>query len=1154
MCGLRSVIFVVLIMLIEIPGESLLAQTSAGRIIGTITDQGGAPLPGATVTLANRDTAIETKETTQANGYFTFLNVRPGAYTMNVAASGFASVAIAQFLVEVNQTVTRDATLAVGALQQVVEVRAEAEMVQAGSSEVGNVIRKAAVANLPLNGRNFTQMLILSPGATPVSTATSGQPSAEGNGTTTLPGSGFAQPAIQGQINRSAVYYMDGINNTDYTGNTYAILPNVDLIQEFKVQSHNDKAEFGGVAGGVINVVSVSGTNQLHGTAFWFLRNNEFDARDTFIDARRKGPIPFHQNQFGATIGGPIIKNKMFYSGGFEGWRYKKPTGDLYLSPSAAELGGDFSQSVLRNAIYDPTTTRADPNTPGGYLRSPFPGNIIPKTQLNPMAVGFFEAYYDQPNYVGIVAGLNNQIVVPRVSENNSYQGKVDYQINDKDNAWFRVNLMRVNSAFPWTNKQNRLSNIRAKNIGGAYLHVFSPTFLVELRGGFSNRPFALGWRQVDYDSWNCPPCDGTQLEKLGFAGIKEYGPIKFDIPGAVGNPYQSNIGAAAPNPRDQPIWTFSPSVTKIAGSHTIQFGLQFLRQARTSNAPGHEYWFARDTTADPTRVGSTGNELATAVLGYPFRRFAYSIPLSPFKYHMEFYSPYVQDVWRVSRNVTVTVGLRWDYQSQPTVTKGLLSRARTLDGTWVVGGDKLPPSCNSVYGTDGWKNGTILSCIPGNGLQDVPFGNKIVLAEHPGNGRNSRYSEFGPRASVAWRPLKDTVLRAGYGLVYDWTAGWITTYSSGNQQWPFSGGFDLTQNLLGQPLQSLQQLMANFPSRVVADSPWGAGGFGNSSYDPTIRDPRSHQWNVEIQHQLARDVLMSVAYVGSVNQNTLVFGQDNVAKPGPGSPAVVNARRPYPWMTSYQYIYSNGSANYNSLQMKLDRRFAKGFNALVSYTWSKSIDTGSSGYGNENGPGGSSAVQDLQHPENDRSVSSYDIPHFFTASVNWEPPVGKGKAFLSHGPVSYILGNWQTNLLATFRSGQPYNLQVSGDVGNIGQFNSGYNYARPNLVGDPHVDNPTADRWFNPAAFSVPQFSFGNFGRNVLRSSHVSNVDFSVFKIFPVRELGAVELRVETFNIFNIQNYAPPSGLVIGQSSAGRVTATATTPRSIQLGLRIRF
>jgi hypothetical protein len=303
-------------------------------------------------------------------------------------------------------------------------------------------------------------------------------------------------------------------------------------------------------------------------------------------------------------------------------------------------------------------------------------------------------------------------------------------------------------------------------------------------------------------------------------------------------------------------------------------------------------------------------------------------------------------------------------------------------------------------------------------------------------------------------------------------------------------------------------------------------------------------------------NLALSVGYVGSYSDRISSTGLWNTAlTQGPGTPDEVNARRPFPWYDATPfYSTSTGIATYNGLQVKLEKRFSEGLHFLVSYTFSKAIDNGTSGFfGVENGPGGDSALQNYYDPDGSRSVSSFDVPHFLSMSGIWNPPIGKGTSYLNHGVAGEILGNWQLSSLVQLRSGQPYNLEVAGDVANIGNDNSWWNYARPNLIGNPIPAHQTSAEWFNPAAFSVPSFSFGNFGRNVLRSASVYDADVSLFKNFPIGEKFLVSLRFDFFNVFNIQNYSTPDTL-IGDPAAGRITSNVLPPRQLQFGLHLSF
>ncbi len=359
----------VLVFVLAASGPFVLGQTSTGEVNGTITDPNGAVMTGATAKLINQATNIELRTQPNPNGYFTFVNVKPGRYLLRVEARGFKTAETSAFDVGVSQTVTQDVALTLGEVSEAVQVTSTAELVQRSSSELGTVISERTVADLPLNGRNFTQLLTLTPGVTPVSTSQNKSiGGVEGN--VGIPGSGFVDPSFHGQQNRSKLYFFDGIINTNIRGPTYIVIPNIDAVQEFKVVGHDTKAEFGGATGGVMNMVSKSGGNGLHGSAFEYVRNNFFDARNSFVAAPATGPPPFHQNQFGAVVTGPIIRNRTFFSVAYDGWRYSQPGSGLSYVPTAAELAGDFSNTSpnFRRQIFNPYSTRASGSS---FVRDP---------------------------------------------------------------------------------------------------------------------------------------------------------------------------------------------------------------------------------------------------------------------------------------------------------------------------------------------------------------------------------------------------------------------------------------------------------------------------------------------------------------------------------------------------------------------------------------------------------------------------------------------------------------------------------------------------------------------------------------------------------------------------------------------------------------
>jgi hypothetical protein len=551
-------------------------------------------------------------------------------------------------------------------------------------------------------------------------------------------------------------------------------------------------------------------------------------------------------------------------------------------------------------------------------------------------------------------------------------------------------------------------------------------------------------------------------------------------------------------------------------------------------------------------------------------------------------WAAYLQDEWKLRPNVTLTLGLRYDYLNQPKTLDGRLWNALDLfNQVWIIGAKEMPPLCSVARQSP---------CIPDAFRSDAHF-NNVVLAGKEFFAPSPIKDNIGPRVGIAWAINPKTVVRAGYGLYWDAVPA-RSQYAQNDLElavWPdataFAGTANATASFASGTFANIIQIQGQgFATPLPTTNPWTpANTFGD---DPNYKDPYSQQWHLEVQRELTPTMVVTAAYVGSANGRLPYSGFGNTARQASpnGTPnSVIDALRPMPWVgANINYTRSIGYSHYNALQTKFQRRFSAGLHTLISYTWSKSTDV-SSGYFNvENGPGGGSTLQNYHDPNTGRGVSSYDITHFFSWATVYEFPAGRGKRWLQSGPASWILGNWQANYIFQARSGAPYNLQIAGDLANLrGSAPSAPgNYLRPNIIADPFqagavAANPdpncqrtisqggraadkvrTADSWFNPCAFGIPSGAFGNLGRNVFRGPHVVNMDFSMFKSFPVRERMNLQLRFEAFNVFNIQNYDVPSALTVNANATqiaagvGRVTALAqgTTPRQFQFGLRFVF
>jgi len=506
--------------------------------------------------------------------------------------------------------------------------------------------------------------------------------------------------------------------------------------------------------------------------------------------------------------------------------------------------------------------------------------------------------------------------------------------------------------------------------------------------------------------------------------------------------------------------------------------------------------------------------------------------------------------------NFTVNWGVRYDVLMRPKMLNSRLSNALDIpNGMWLIGADSIP-DCKTTQQNP---------CFPGNGFAAVPSNDHIKLAgTSDAIVSKPIYDNVGPRIGFAWSLNPRTVVRAGYGLFWDALPArsqYVQNDIEGTS-WPWTTAFSGTANPSNATaLTPIGSLVGGFPTPVAAASPWIAanGGFAD---DPNYKDGYSNQWNVEVQRDLGGKSMISVAYVGSRNGRLAYTGYMNASPtpfPNGTSTSVVDANRLMPFMTAnVHYTQSIGYSRYNSLQVRFERRLSQGLSTLVSYTWSKSRDTTSGYFGVEDGAGSRSSIQNYFDVASNEGASGYDIPQFISWFTTWEIPVGHGKKWLNSGPAAYILGNWSLQTIAQARTGQAFNLGVAGDVANIGGSGTAItNYERPNQIGNPYPSNQSAALWFDPTAFAVPSGAFGNFERNSLRTHYYRNVDLSLFKNVPFGAARTLQIRIEAFNVFNIQNLGVPGGTTISNPIAagtGQVTSIVGTPRQIQLAARFVF
>ncbi|HSU31461.1 MAG TPA: TonB-dependent receptor [Bryobacteraceae bacterium] len=1119
-------------MLITVP-LSLLGQQSAANINGIITDPSGAVVEGATITLTDVTTGGARSTVSNATGNYAFVDVKPAPYTMKVTKAGFNTVSQPEFTMQVNQTATLNFTLTVGSTQQSVTVDAAAVAIEASTAELGTVINQTAVNDLPLNGRNFTQLLTLTPGASPVSV---GQNSGGGGGFAGNAIGSFSFPALNGQRNRSNMFLLDGINDQGSFIGNYNFEPIVDTVQEFKVQSHNDEASFGQAVGGIVNVVTKSGTNNFHGSLWEFLRNSDLDARNFFIAKVN----PLRQNQFGIAGGGPVWipkvyngKNRTFFYGGYEGFRQSQASQDLLLTPTTAQLNGDFS--AIKSQLYNPFSTRTDPAHPGNYIRDPFPNNQIPQNLLNPASLLYAKTLFPAAGSL-TASGTNAFDLTPSRVNQDSYNGRVDQVFSERDVLFGRISYYNQNDSnsagYPGVVNQIALEGW---NWTLHETHTFNPTAVLDVH-------FGRNWGDdlTEKVFSRAPSGFATQLEQLGFSpnyiGGFQGGQGPF-VPLVSISGYVSTGGNNVQDTRIADIWEFGGDFTKIAGRHNLKIGANFATNNTRSPIYGVQNSFAATQTQNPESSANTGDSLASFLLGVPDSANKRNVLETEHGGWVN--GVYFQDQWKLTDKLTINYGLRWDVTlwpiyGTPNTPDQYVGDLNLNNGTYILAA--VPPACSSTVG---------FPCIPGGTL---PAHVTVTDLDNHAIYHND-YRDWQGRAGLAYRLTNKTALRAGYGRFYDnWNAV-IQLAQNYEGAWPDVGQL-IANNLNQQGVTASAGDPFNLGSSGVVYPAPNPFNQVNWFIDPTsYRMPYSDQWNVGVEQQLGQNTVLSLAYVGAHDLQLNLGGYRNTAvTPGPGDKATVASRQPYPYITPTFYDQSIGQSKYNAFQFRIQQRTTKGLSYLVSYTRSKSMDVGCSGSFGAEG----CSVQQPYNLNADRSVSGFDLPNVFSGSWTYEIPFGKGKTFSSGNRfVNYALGNWSVNGIVSFYSGVPFNVNVSN--GNIS--NTGNTVERANLIlPNPYAANRGPNQWLNPSAFATPPpYTYGTLGRNALRTESTKNLDLSIFRRFPVTESAGFEFRAESFNLTNTPIFGTPNS-TLGNPNFGIITSTRNTPRELQFALKFEF
>jgi len=1149
--------------------------TAAAALNGIVRDASGAMVVGAKITLTNTGNGFKQVTESNSTGNYSLVNISPGSYTVIVSREGFSTAKSPEFQLAVNQTATINFDLRVGRADTTVQVSASLIQLETSTAELGTVIGSTQVNELPLNGRNFTELLLLGPGKSPINATEGSQGFGNPTGTVVV-------PAVNGQNNRSNMFLLDGIIDYAPISDFYAVQPILDDIQEFKVQSSNDQAEFGQVMGGIVNVVTKSGTNEFHGGAWEFARNDALDATNYFST---NGKTPLRQNQFGGRIGGPVIlphyngRNKTFFYFSYEGYRNTNGTPALELTVTPAQLGGDFSN--LYNSpsgsiqLYNPYSSTGS----NGFLASrqpfvcdssgnPLPTNPdgtqtptststacdkLPPSLINGGALAFAKALFPAPENVGSSYYNYRDTDTTHVTQ-NQYSFRLDQHLGQKDQlfgrytaAWARTTslggccgqapvqgIVQPRDTIDW-------------NVAVNWTHTFSSNSVFDFAFG---RVFGRDYVPLN-DISKFVPDQSALASQVGFSSYLLHFPGSnvsgTVLPNVAPGGYASAGGGFTVFSRWANVQEYRGDYSRLIGRHSLRAGASSATYGWFQLGTNGFEIFGNAQTASGSDVGFLGGDpMASYLLGIP----GYTeIDNTYSNIHSGTVNGfYVQDQWRVNNKLTINLGLRYDLSITPRAgssSNGSNTTVGNFDastGNFIL--QVLPPAC---------QNGQTVNCLPGGQLP------AHVVVSSNGKITDTNYDNIQPRIGVAYLLGKKTVLHAAYGRFFDNWAGMTENNAYNTPVWPSSPTFVSSSALDNGnyngvlPQQFFQDpfgwgQVSQYPS---SPTPWGALFAG---IDPHLKNGYTDQYHFGIQQEIFPGSVLNVNYVGSRGARINSAITANALRT-PGDPT----SQPYPYANAIYYTTDLGSTSYNALQVSSDIKTHSGIIATLAYTYSKAITEGCDGF---------QSGCDIQNPYDiraSRGVAAHDLPQIFSAGIVFPLPFGRGQRFSTQNSViNQIIGHWQLNSIVSLTSGSPYTVMASSNsISEIENY-SGTEHA--DLVGNPNSGtcaNPnggapykvkTVNCWFNTNAFIDPAAgTFGNEGKNNLRTDWGRNVDLSLLRSFKLGEQRSLQFRLEAFNALNMVVLGQPDSTV-GDPTFGVINHTGNTERQVQVAVKFAF
>ncbi len=1070
------------------------AQTETAGINGFVTDSTGGVVPGADVVATNVNTNAEHPVSTSEAGYYVITPLPIGTYTITVEVPGFKTGVAENITLQVQQRAKIDFALEVGDLTEVVTVESAAPLLTTEETSLGQVVNNRSIVELPLNGRNYLQLGTLAVGMMPTK-----------KGMFNDHGSAFLANGLRYTMNN---YLLDGLDNNSQitnlqSGGAEVMRPSVDAIQEFKIQTSNFSAQFGRSAGAVVNVAVKSGTNEIHGTAFEFVRNSALDAKNFFASAADPIP-PFKQNQFGATVGGPIVTDRSFFFSSYEGTIVRKGLTSIANVPVPQMLDGDFEA----RAIFDPTGQRESGD--GGFVRDQYPNNAIPASQFDPVSSRVL-ALYPEPNLPGLNA---NFLFNPNQQEDrHQFDNRVDYRLSETDQIYGRYSYTNRKFIAPGSlpfpaigSTSDRLSNQQflSHQLAVVETHAFSPTVINEFRYGYNRvqanlRPFDTTRRSDEFGITGVSTKEQvTGLANFRPAGFAALGDSSF-LPNFQGSQTHQVINA----------------LSIIRGKHTMKTGVDIRYPDSFFNTYQRERGqvsFNGVFTQNPQNRGGTGSSMADFVLGMANGGILSNEITGTLEHSA--YQFYFQDDWKATTRLTINIGIRYELISP-------FMEGDNRQGNFILDPDDSAFGTLLAAGTrgDGWE---------GRGLIRPDTNN------------------FAPRFGIAYQLDDKTVVRTAYGVFYTHNELWGVVNR-------MVAAFPFHVNV-GFPTDQIH------PNLVVAD------GFPPGVLNPEVQPPNprtvsfqqnfpagyTQQWNFNIQRQLPMDMLFEIGYVGNTSVKLASNRNANQPIPGAGSP---RSRRRFADIGFLQTYEVMGRGNYNSLQVRFEKRYTSGLQFLMSYTWGHGIELVP-----QQASGPLPRIQNNLDLSGERARTANDARHRFVYSFTWDLPFGKDSAWARSGAAATVFGGWQLTGVSTLQTGLPFSVGLGFDSSNVG--NAAQN-ARPDRLAGGQLSRSerSIDRWFDMSAFAVPeQFTHGNAGRMILDGPGTVNFDLGITRMFSLTERLRLQFRAELFNAMNTPQFDQPGGgsivtagrPMLTRGVGPRIRRTISDNRQLQFGAKL--